>query len=159
MGTRERPWRADSGLVAGSDRSWPNAVRRRKLATFPIHLPVLAPAAMSQATVLVVEDHQEVRVMMARTLRGEGYRVLEASDGLGALELLAREADVGLVVTDVAMPGMDGLELATRLAGRPNTGVLFTTGYASTQIPSPFILKPFTPSALSSEVHRLLPLE
>ena len=110
-------------------------------------------------TVLVVDDEETVRAMMVRTLAGEGYRVLEASDGLEALEMLVAETDVSLVVTDLLMPRMGGYELAKRLAGQSRVVVLFVTAHTPshpTELQRPFLQKPFTPLALRAEVQRLL---
>lgn len=73
-----------------------------------------APAAAVPATVLVVDDARMVRESLARALTGRHYRVLRASDGPEALELLQRERP-DLLITDVEMPGFDGFELVRRL--------------------------------------------
>jgi two-component system, cell cycle sensor histidine kinase and response regulator CckA len=109
-------------------------------------------------TILVVDDEESLRVMLVRTLAGEGYRVLQAGDGVEALEVLEAEPDVSLVLTDLVMPRMNGLELAERLAGRSNTLLLFMSAQTRRQIepPGPLLQKPFTPAALCAEVQRLL---
>jgi CheY-like chemotaxis protein len=84
-------------------------------------------------TVLLVDDDPQVRRLTARMLRGVGLNVLEAEDGLAALDLV-RESDreVHLVVTDLVMPRMGGRELAFVLAHlRPEVRVVFMTGYPS----------------------------
>ena len=110
-------------------------------------------------TVLVVEDQNVVRRMVARALEEEGYRVLEASDGEQALELLSRGPRVDLVVSDVVMPNMGGFVLAERLllGGEPPI-FLFITGYDQdpTKVPGPLLQKPFTPTELVAEVKRLM---
>jgi CheY-like chemotaxis protein len=108
-------------------------------------------------TVLIVEDEDAVRAMMLRVLAGEGYRVLEARDGVEALEVLEAEPDVSLVVTDIVMPRMDGLELADQLGRRSNVLILFVSGYGQvSNPPGNFLQKPFAPLALCAEVQRLL---
>jgi CheY-like chemotaxis protein len=95
-------------------------------------------------TILVVEDAQEVRAMMVRILRTEGYQVLEASDGVQALEVLAGTA-VHLIVTDIVMPRMGGFQLAARLAASPGPPILlFVSGYGQKDIklPGPLLEKP-----------------
>ena len=71
-----------------------------------------------RGTVLVVEDEDEVRSMILRTLQADGFRVLEAQNGATALRVLAELGDgrVELVLTDLRMPVMDGRELAAALA-------------------------------------------
>ncbi|HZI77573.1 MAG TPA: response regulator, partial [Gemmatimonadales bacterium] len=76
-------------------------------------------------TVLVVEDDPALRALMARTLAAKGYRALEASDGIEALEQLAQEPDIELVVTDIVMPRMNGVELAQQLIASARTRLLF----------------------------------
>jgi CheY-like chemotaxis protein len=109
-------------------------------------------------TVLVVEDQDDLRALMLRTLAGEGYRVLEARDGVEALEVLEAEPDVSLIVTDILMPRMDGLELAEHLGSQSHALILFMSGYSShgAAVPGPFLPKPFSPVTLCAEVQRLL---
>jgi two-component system, cell cycle sensor histidine kinase and response regulator CckA len=112
----------------------------------------------SSRTILVVEDQEQVRAMVVRILEAEGYQVLEAADGVQALELLAG-AEVHLIVTDIVMPRMGGFQLAARLAASPDPPILlFISGYgrSETEVPGPLLEKPFTPSTLSAEVRRLL---
>jgi len=83
-------------------------------------------------TILVVEDEPDVRSAVSDYLRSKGYRVVEATDGVEALEV-ATETDgpIHLLLSDIVMPRMGGPELADRLsAARPDTPVLFVTGYA-----------------------------
>jgi CheY-like chemotaxis protein len=114
--------------------------------------------AATGRTVLVVDDQDELRAMLVRVLAGDGYRVLEASDGFEALEVLEMEPDVSLVITDLLMPRMDGLELANQLAGRPNIQILFMSAYPEhvRELPFAFLPKPFSPAALCAAVQRLL---
>ena len=81
--------------------------------------------------ILVVEDEEDVRTILARTLRVGGYEVLESGSGAEALALCERRgAELDLVVTDVVMPEMNGRELAERLAERnPDLRMLFVSGY------------------------------
>jgi PAS domain S-box-containing protein len=99
--------------------------------------PAIAPqptqtiVAGSGATVLVVDDDDAVRTIASAFLRDAGYRVLEASGGAVALSLLESTSNVDLVLTDLAMPGMDGVQLAARIRARnPCPPVVFMTGYA-----------------------------
>jgi PAS domain S-box-containing protein len=125
----------------------------------------IAPPAVIGRTVLVVEDEPQVRRMAARALAQAGHRVLEAADGRDAISLLARAGQgIDLVLTDVAMPGMSGRELAERLReARPDVRVIFMSGYADDEIvrrglldpEQPFIQKPFTPAVLVQRVAEL----
>jgi PAS domain S-box-containing protein len=126
------------------------------------------PRALGE-TVLVVEDDPGVRQMASRALREFGYHVLEAGDGVEALEILSRnESRVRVVVADVVMPGMDGHELASRAqAVKPGLPVLFMSGYTDDEVVrrglleagQPFLQKPFTPEALGERVGRLIKRE
>jgi two-component system cell cycle sensor histidine kinase/response regulator CckA len=108
--------------------------------------------------ILVVEDEAQVRQIAARALAEAGYRVLQADGGERALELVSHSADrIGLVLTDVVMPLMNGPELAAALAElRPGTPVLFTSGYTDGDIfrrgllapGAAFLPKPFTADML-----------
>jgi CheY-like chemotaxis protein len=82
-------------------------------------------------TILVVEDEDGVRAVITRALREAGYHVLEASDGVLALAVvLAARARIDLLVADIVMPNMGGLELADRLTvGGRHPIFLFITGY------------------------------
>jgi two-component system cell cycle sensor histidine kinase/response regulator CckA len=121
--------------------------------------------AVVRRTVLVVEDEPQVRRMAARALAEVGHRVLEAGDGREAITVLARAGQgVDLVLTDVAMPGMSGRELADRLhLARPDVRVIFMSGYADDEIvrrgllgpDQPFIQKPFTPATLVRRIAEL----
>ena len=82
-------------------------------------------------TILVVEDHEDLRAYCVGVLQELGYHVLEASNGRRALEILQAETDIALLFTDVVLPdGLDGRELAKEAQRRrPGLRVLFTTGY------------------------------
>ena len=115
--------------------------------------------------ILVVEDAEAIRKMVCSMLTQSGYHCLEASDGEAALRLFEHApASVDLVLTDVIMPKMGGLELARRLADlRPGLRVVFMSGYSADPIvssiersPSIFLAKPFTASALMEKVRETL---
>jgi two-component system, NtrC family, response regulator AtoC len=83
-------------------------------------------------TVLVVDDEPGVRFALTEVLRDRGYQVIGASSGAQALALLA---GVDVVVTDLAMPGMDGLELVAHIAAfAPRVPVLLLTAHGSEQL-------------------------
>jgi two-component system, OmpR family, response regulator len=112
-------------------------------------------------TVLVVEDDPSLRSLMVRTLSANGYRTLEASDGIEALEQLAAEPDIELVVTDIVMPRMNGVELAQQLVASARTRLLFVSAFGEeyTELPASLLEKPFSQAALIAEVDRLLALQ
>ncbi len=97
-------------------------------------------------TILVVEDEPAVREHSVASLRDLGYRVLAASDGHAALRILAREAEIEVLFTDVGLPGgMTGRQLveAARLR-RPDLKVVYTTGYARNAVVHGGVLEPGT---------------
>jgi two-component system cell cycle sensor histidine kinase/response regulator CckA len=117
-------------------------------------------------TVLLVEDEDLVRKVVARILRGAGYRVLVAADGVEALSICEdNPPTIHLLVTDVVMPGIGGKELAARLAGKfPDVKVLFMTGYTDDEVlrrgildqGRALILKPFSPEELLRRIRMVL---
>jgi CheY-like chemotaxis protein len=113
-------------------------------------------------TILVVEDEGHVARLAARILGRFQYTVLLAPSGEDALRILSERADVDLVVSDLVMSGMDGLELCRRLAAlRPELPVLLVSGYNDRaadieQSGYAFLGKPYTPLALARKVRTLL---
>jgi PAS domain S-box-containing protein len=84
-----------------------------------------------RCVVLVVDDDELVLVSTCALLEDLGYMVLPASSGMRALELIAQNADIDLVLTDQAMPGMTGLQLHKAIGQlRPSLPVILATGYA-----------------------------
>ena len=134
-----------------------------------------APAAVHPAgepsgavpTVLVAEDHEQVRDLMVAALKAAGYRVLAAADADEALAVAATEpGHIDLLLSDVVMPGRSGFELAAALtATRPGTPALLMSGYAETTVlperdehgvEVEFLGKPFAPAQLVAAVERLV---
>jgi two-component system, cell cycle sensor histidine kinase and response regulator CckA len=119
-------------------------------------------------TVLLVEDEQQVRRVARRILEGAGYRVLEAADPVEALALFERaSAPVDLIITDVVMPKMNGVELIRRLRERSNSlRALCMSGYTEDEtarsglqeLRVPMLQKPFTPESLRRKVREALAL-
>ena len=113
------------------------------------------PALHGNATVLVVDDDDQVRLVVATQLRDLGYEVIEA-DGLASAMVQALAATrLDLVVTDVTMPGGRGPELAQRLrAACPGIPILFVSGHDAPGTPGSEIVlaKPFTPGELARHV-------
>jgi PAS domain S-box-containing protein len=93
--------------------------------------PPSSPARASQSRILVVEDEDAVRSIVARTLRDEGYQVVEAGNGGEALTRLEESAGaIALVLTDMVMPSMGGRELGERLAReRPDLPLVYMSGH------------------------------
>jgi CheY-like chemotaxis protein len=111
--------------------------------------------------VLVVDDDLLVLDSIAAMLDDLGHAVIEARSGEEAVRLLRRMPKIDIVVTDYAMPGMTGLQLAETVAAeRPGTPVLLCTGYAelpgSTQPHLPRISKPFDQTALVAAIEEAM---
>jgi two-component system cell cycle sensor histidine kinase/response regulator CckA len=115
--------------------------------------------------ILLVEDEEGLRALNARGLSSRGYTVLEASNGVEAIEVLDKHGSVDLVVSDVVMPEMDGPTLLKELRRRdPAVKIIFVSGYAeeafSKNLPSQeqyrFLAKPFTLKQLVAEVKETL---
>lgn len=127
-----------------------------------------AELSMWTRSVLVVDDEESVRRVTARTLRREGYRVSEARDADEALSLVSQDPNVAdLLLTDVVMPGLSGVELAScMVAARPDVLVLFSSGASSlaygesARLPrgAAFLPKPFTSKGLADRVRALFGL-
>lgn len=89
------------------------------------------PPEVLSARCLVVDDDPQVRHSMARVIQSQGLACLEAASGQEALDLLVREGEVPLVISDVKMPGLDGLAFLDELLRRyPDTAVIMLTGVA-----------------------------
>jgi two-component system cell cycle sensor histidine kinase/response regulator CckA len=136
--------------------------RAPRLPERPTPVP-LSLEAVGGETVLLVEDEDSVRVMAARILRQRGYTVLEAHNGTAALALVERhEGQIDLLLTDIVMPEMNGIELAERVIGlREGIRVLFMSGYAEggpgLGHPGATLLhKPFRAAELLGTVRRLI---
>ena len=146
--------------------------------TFVIHLPrtnriaeakgepAISPAGRGHETILVVEDQPEVRGFACRSLDAYGYRVLEAGDAEEALKLAAAfEEPIDVLLTDVVMPGMNGVELSKRLLLlRPGVKVIFASGYADSVMlhhgvadsGAAFLPKPYGPGTLATKIREVL---
>ena len=119
----------------------------------------LSAATQGSGTVLIAEDERALRRLSATVLRQAGYQTIEASDGQQALDLYTVHShSIVMVVTDVVMPRMGGIELAKRLrALRPEIPLLFVTGYVEQsetlhEQGTPVLLKPFSPDSLLKAV-------
>jgi CheY-like chemotaxis protein len=97
-------------------------------------------------TILLVEDEDSLRAVVADTLRANGYVVLEAHDGSNGIEFAGRfDAPIDLLLTDVILPGATGREVAHRLlAFRPEMKVIYMSGYTDDFIADHGIVDPET---------------
>jgi PAS domain S-box-containing protein len=111
--------------------------------------------------VLLVEDAFPVRALAGRTLRACGYTVLQAANGEEALQIAATQP-FDLLLSDVVMPGMNGVELAAEAKRvNPRARVLLMTGYDESRVANgagqvPVLRKPFTATALAQAVRKAL---
>jgi PAS domain S-box-containing protein len=152
--------------------------------TFKIYMPRVTEAMESVSTnaaalpampvrgidtILLVEDEANLRELTAQYLQNQGYTVLEAADAAAAIKICtAYTGPIHLLLTDVIMPGMNGRELAQRIAAiRPGTKVLYMSGYTENVIGHDGTLaagisllqKPFTLQALNRKVREVLDSE
>ena len=118
------------------------------------------------ATILLVDDEPTIRVLVRAALEGTGYRLLEAADGVSALQLARRERP-DLVLLDIALPRLSGLEVCRRLKEDPATAampIFLLTGFvqkaerraAEEAGAQGFIAKPFSPAALVARIEDTL---
>jgi PAS domain S-box-containing protein len=147
--------------------------------TFKIYLPEVtadvdsdvsdkpaAPPPRGSETILFVEDEESVRELVRDYLRGTGYRVLEAVDGVQALKVAAaHKGTIEILVTDVVMPRLSGRELASRItAQRPRVKVLYISGYTDDTIfrhgvlegGVAYLQKPFNLKAIAQKIREVL---
>ncbi len=115
------------------------------------------------ATILVVDDEEPIRSLLAMVFEDGGHRVLQASNGQQALDLLGRER-ADLVLSDVMMPLVDGIELCRRLKAAPSTAALpvilmsaASRWNSSDAGADALVAKPFMLDDVENLVQRLLP--
>jgi len=111
-------------------------------------------------TILVADDDDAIRTLTGGALRSHGYNVLQAADGVEALEVAAQHpGPIHLLLTDVSMPRLDGWGLHRRMSSdRPDTTTLFMSGSLDPgqHRQAAFLPKPFTVSALIHKVTEAL---
>jgi CheY-like chemotaxis protein len=117
-------------------------------------------------TVLIIDDEETVRMLVAEVLGDAGYNVIEAPDGPSGLEILRSDRRIDLLVSDVGLPGgMNGRQVADAArVSRPDLKVLFITGYAENAAVGNGLLapgmevltKPFVMGELAAKVHDMI---
>ena len=150
-------------IIAGLDGSITFSSALGEGTIFEVHLPLAAPPAQLPSstrmpadgegrTVLLVEDQDRVRFILARLLRLLGYRVIQAPSGDEALRVCGSVGDsIDVLVTDIVMPGLDGVELASRVrSARPDLPVLFISGHSGDLLP---ITDPMKTMLLNKPIH------
>jgi len=141
-------------------------------ATFRVLLPLASaapratepprppPPIRSRGLVLVVEDQHRVRALVRTLLTDDGFSVLEAADGLDAIALLRTRTDVDLVLSDIAMPRMTGVELVEAMAAElPEIPMILMGGVVDSNVAGlsvPVLHKPFGREELLTQVHAVL---
>jgi signal transduction histidine kinase len=124
----------------------------------PVAARISAAGAFAGASILLVDDDNAVREVTRAMLHELGYAVLEAGSGGAALDVLAREPKIDLMIVDFAMPGMNGAEVARQAqAKRPSLPILFVTGFSDRSglagVDEAYVLaKPFVYDELASKV-------
>jgi CheY-like chemotaxis protein len=116
----------------------------------------------SGEVIVVVEDEDALRGVVCRALTRSGYRTREAADGNAALQLLSAEESMpDLIITDIGLPDMDGIELADRVRRIvPKMLILYTSGHSEEEVirkfalarPQAFLEKPYSVQALLAKV-------
>ena len=107
-----------------------------------------------RAKLMIVDDDPEVRIIVAEFLQDFGYQVIQASSGAEALDLLTQTSDLRMIITDIRMPDMSGIDLAD-LATQRRRGlkVILISGYfVSQQVKRRFLRKPFRMRDLEAAV-------
>jgi two-component system, cell cycle sensor histidine kinase and response regulator CckA len=122
--------------------------------------------SMDSKIILVVDDEEKMRKILRVGLAGQGLTVLEAAGAEEALQVCKdRQGPIHLLLVDVVMPGMSGVELAPQImALRPDIKVILMSGYRDDHIllnaalnpNTPFFHKPFTLEDLVKKIHELL---
>ena len=126
----------------------------------------LAPPPQRSVTILIVEDNDNLRSLLQRTLEAVGFSVFPAADGADALRLCQQhDGTIDLMVSDVVMPRLNGLQLSEQVrAAHPEMKFLFITGFADEfpelreliKIGATILEKPFLPSELLRRVEDIL---
>lgn len=120
------------------------------------------------ATLLVVEDNEDMISLLTHFLSREGYKILAARDGIEAVQALQRESEIDLVILDYMLPHMDGLQIVKHIRDDAHwnaTPILMLTAQSDERNivrtldagANDYVTKPFRPQELVARVRRLLP--
>jgi CheY-like chemotaxis protein len=129
---------------------------------------VMVPKGGGMASVLVAEDNDDIRELTVAILSNEGYSMSQARNGKEALALCEDGLEIDLLVTDVVMPDMGGVELSRRVYPfRPHAPVVYMSGFPFQELDLPdldasrevYLPKPFTPAQLWKSVQHALALK
>ncbi|MGI4796981.1 MAG: response regulator [Janthinobacterium lividum] len=114
-------------------------------------------ASPSKLSILIVDDEEPVRDVLGWLLEDQGHAVYPAADGYKALAFLRVERPVDIVLSDINMPGMDGLALCKLIETEfPNLPVLLISGRPRPDGVKAFVAKPFRVEVLTSEIEQLV---
>ena len=117
-----------------------------------------------QYKILIVDDEPDIREVVSVLLGSEGYRVMQAENGGSAVEMVYRDKDIDLVLPDIMMPGMTGVETCEMIRKRSNVPILFLTAKSQDQDKveaysgggDDYLVKPFSQTELIMKVKSLL---
>ena len=108
-------------------------------------------------TILLVDDNGVVRGIAREILADAGYEIADAGSAAEALAWARQHEPFDVLVTDLVMPGVDGLDLAVAMKGiNPSVRVLYTSGYVDMGWTGSFLAKPYTRAELVSAIHELI---
>jgi len=140
----------------------PSSASRKDLPEVP---QAVVAAERGTETILTVEDEATLRAITSEYLQAQGYKVLAAGNGIGALELCRNHSGpIDLLLTDVVLPGISGPEVAAAaLAMRPSMRVIYVSGYIDRKIDldavgqgAAFLLKPYNLADLTRKIREAL---
>lgn len=129
-----------------------------------LKISCLADIGVVMAHILLAEDDSSMREFITKALERAGHTVTSCNDGLSALKALENHGDYDLLLTDIVMPGMDGIELSQKAATqKPNIKTMFITGFSGVTIDkkapetaTKVLSKPFHLNDLVAQVNELL---
>ena len=119
---------------------------------------------MAKKKILIVDDDPDIREVVSILLGSEGYKVVQAENGQAAVEMVYQDRSIDLVIMDIMMPGMDGVEACERIRQRSTVPVLFLTAKSQEQDKveayseggDDYLVKPFSQTELLMKVKSLL---